>query len=83
MAGELNAERQFERKLCEQGGRTLIESHCKQCGKIRLGTAIFGDLLEHKSDSMPSSAVEIDVHCLKRLGLRPRNSATHAPDPGQ
>jgi hypothetical protein len=48
MAGELNAGSQFERKLCEQGGRTLIESHCKLCGKILLGTAIFGDLLEQE-----------------------------------
>jgi hypothetical protein len=38
----------FERNLCEQGGRTLIESHCKRCGQILLGTAIFGDLLEQE-----------------------------------
>jgi hypothetical protein len=46
MASELNAGEQFERKLCEQSGRTLIESRCMQCGKILLGTAIFGDLPE-------------------------------------
>jgi hypothetical protein len=45
---EFKAGNQFERKLCEQGGRTLIESHCKLCGKILLGTAIFGDLLEQE-----------------------------------
>jgi len=36
---------QFERKLAEQSGRTLIESRCKQCGTILLGSAIFDDLL--------------------------------------
>jgi len=50
MNAELNAGSQFERKLVEQGGRTLIESHCKLCGKILLGTAIFGDLLEQEQE---------------------------------
>ena len=50
MAGEITAESQFERKLCEQSGRTLIESHCKRCGKVLLGTAIFGDLLEQEQE---------------------------------
>jgi hypothetical protein len=44
MTAELNAESQFERKLCEQADRTLIESRCKQCGEILLGSAIFDDL---------------------------------------
>ena len=44
MTADLNAESQFERKLVEQGSRTLIESRCKQCGEILLGSAIFDDL---------------------------------------
>lgn len=36
---------QFERKLTEQSGRTLIESRCKRCGTILLGSVIFDDLL--------------------------------------
>ena len=48
MAADLNAGRQFERKLREQDGRTLIESHCKLCGQILRGTTIFGDLLEQE-----------------------------------
>jgi hypothetical protein len=38
----------FERKLREQVDRVLIESRCKQCGIILLGTAVFGDLLEQE-----------------------------------
>ena len=52
MTSEINAGSQFERKLSEQGGRTLIESHCKLCGQILLGTAIFGDLLEQEKQHM-------------------------------
>jgi hypothetical protein len=44
MTAEPDASKQFERKLCAQGGRTLIESRCKQCGEILLGSAIFDDL---------------------------------------
>jgi hypothetical protein len=44
MTAELNAEGHFERKLVEQGGRTLIESRCKQCGETLVGSAIFDDL---------------------------------------
>jgi hypothetical protein len=44
MTAELSVESQFERKLCEQAGRTLVESRCKQCGEIILGSAIFDDL---------------------------------------
>jgi uncharacterized OB-fold protein len=36
---------QFERKLAEQSGRTLIESRCKHCGTILLEPVInFGRL---------------------------------------
>jgi hypothetical protein len=38
----------FERKLLERADGTLIESHCKRCGQILLGKAIFGDLLEQE-----------------------------------
>jgi hypothetical protein len=50
MTSEINAGSQFERKLSEQGGRTLIESHCKLCGQILLGKTIFGDLLEQEQE---------------------------------
>ena len=38
----------FERKLREQPEETLIESHCKRCGCILIGRAIFGDLAEQE-----------------------------------
>jgi hypothetical protein len=42
----MTAERnQFERKLVEQSGRTLIESRCNHCGTILLGSVIFDDLV--------------------------------------
>ncbi len=44
MTAELNAESQFERTLVEQADRTLIESRCRQCGEILLGSAVFDDL---------------------------------------
>ncbi len=44
MADEFNVRSQFERKLREQSGRTLIESRCKLCGEILQGSAIFDDL---------------------------------------
>ena len=44
MPADLDAESQFERKLVEQGNRTLIESRCKQCGEILRGSAVFDDL---------------------------------------
>ena len=45
MTAESDAKNLFERKLAEQSGRTLIESRCKRCGTILLGSAIFDDLL--------------------------------------
>jgi hypothetical protein len=54
MTAELDAGSQFERKLCERSGKTLIESHCKQCGQILMGTAIFGDLLEQEQEHFRS-----------------------------
>jgi len=48
MAADLNAGRQFERKLREQDGRTLIESRCRQCGEILLGSAMFDNILEQE-----------------------------------
>lgn len=48
MVAEVNAGSQFERKLCEKGERTLIESICKQCGEIFRGAAIFDDLQEQE-----------------------------------
>jgi hypothetical protein len=44
MPPEPDTKSQFERKLHKQDGRTLIESRCKQCGEILLGSAIFDDL---------------------------------------
>ena len=38
----------FERKLREKSGRTMIESRCKRCGHILVGTAIYGDILEQE-----------------------------------
>ncbi len=38
----------FERKIREQPEETLIESHCKRCGCILVGRAIFGDLAEQE-----------------------------------
>ncbi len=38
----------FERKLREKSGRTMIESRCKGCGHVLVGTAIFGDILEQE-----------------------------------
>ena len=51
-AVKLDTESQFERKLCEQSGKTLIESHCKRCGHILLGAAVFGDLLEQEQHAL-------------------------------
>ena len=48
MSDKHNAENLFERKLCEQGERTLIESRCKKCGLILRGSAIFDDLREQE-----------------------------------
>lgn len=50
MAAEPDAESQFERKLVKHSERMLIESHCKHCGHILLGTAVFGDLLEQEEE---------------------------------
>lgn len=48
MTDKRNTERLFERKLFEQGERTLIESRCKQCGEILRGSAIFDDLRDQE-----------------------------------
>jgi hypothetical protein len=59
MTAELDARNQFERKLAEQSGRTLIESRCKQCGIILLGSAIFDDLLGQEQRHVSQCAREI------------------------
>ena len=38
----------FERKLSEKAGRTMIESRCKRCAHVLVGTVIFGDILEQE-----------------------------------
>ena len=40
----------FERKLRQTSDRTLIESRCKRCGHVLLGTAVFGDLSEQEAE---------------------------------
>ena len=44
MTAEPDTRDQFERTLRQRDGRTLIESRCKRCGAILLGSAIFDDL---------------------------------------
>jgi len=61
MTAELNARNQFERKLCEQGERTLIESRCKQCGEIFRGSAIFDDLRGQEQRHAERCQLDSDV----------------------
>lgn len=44
MNADFTASNQFQRSLREQSGRTLIESHCKQCGEILVGSVIYDDI---------------------------------------
>ena len=46
----VNVAELFERKLSEKSGRTMIESRCKGCGHVLVGTAIFGDILEQEQE---------------------------------
>jgi hypothetical protein len=64
MTARLNPGNQFERKLCEQSGRTLIESRCKQCGEILVGSSIFNDLLEQEAGHL--------AQCAQATGIEPQ-----------
>ena len=50
MLDEIDLRSFFDRSLRETSDRTMIESRCKQCGHIMLGTAVFEDLLQQEQE---------------------------------